>query len=165
MAGRRSPLALLAMAILVAGCSTTAPTQEPTIPAHLPPNTATPIPPTRGSTLVVRLGYCSSTIGCHVYGSLTPHAMPTFGDVKLFGWPADETESLPSTLEPGTYTARFRFVMPTDAIAGNDPWQTIAECEDEVVATGEHLGEEFDLLVRYDGTDCVITQNVSVANS
>lgn len=120
--------------------------------------------PNGSTTLTVDLAACETLVPCRAYAWIRRAGGAPSAEVKLFGWGADEEGALPSTLENGTYTVHFRFVVRTEApSAEGSTWQTIAECQDEVRATGDYLAAEFHLAVSYRDLLCTIEQQVSVA--
>jgi|SRR6185369_4022864 len=162
---RRVALVSLVIAgLILAGCTTVAPTPAVTPTTAPAADDSEPVVGPNGeSTLSVRLASCTPMTWCRAFVSIQRAGSFPSDEIKVFDWPADERGALPANLEKGTYTVHFRFVMLTDAIADGNIWQTIAECQDQVLATGDYLGAEFELAVSYAEGSCSIVQYVKEA--
>ena len=150
---------------MIAGCSSVMPSATPAAPGT-PDASEAAAGPNGSTTLTVDLAGCEALEPCRAYAWIQRAGGVRSEEVKLFGWGSDEEGALPSTLEDGSYTVHFRFVVLTQApSAEGSEWQTIAECQDEVRATGHYLAADFELAVSYRDAACTIEQRVSVADS
>lgn len=151
----RAVTELIAISLVAAACGLT---------DHQPIRTASPV----ALSLVTELAECGSLGGCAAYASINRVGAAAGPETRLSNLGGRRaTQGLPGLLDPGTYVAHFRLVALSDDLVNGQPATetTMAICSEQVVAPGDHLWAEVDLVVVFRARSCLVTQTLKVVDA